>query len=128
MLRLLHLVVIAGLVSAAVHVYKIKFDATEQAEKVANLRRDIRRERDAIALLRAEWARLDNPARIQNLADRHLKLRPVDSTQFDDVGRLPMRPPQIVPPDAEDAIAALIENEEGLDLPTGSTGRQQDGN
>jgi hypothetical protein len=62
------------------------------------------------------------------LADRHLKLRPVDPTQFDDVGRLPMRPPQIVPPDAADAIAALIENEDGLDLPTGSTGRQQDGN
>jgi hypothetical protein len=56
-----------------------------------------------------------------------LKLRPVESTQFDDIGRLPMRPPQIVPPDAEDAIAALIENEDGLDLPTGSTGRQQDG-
>ena len=128
MLRLLHLVVIAGLVSAAVHVYKIKFDATVQAEKVATIRRDIRRERDAIALLRAEWARLDNPARIQALADRHLKLRPVEGTQFDDVGRLPMRPPQLVPPDAPDAIAALIENADGLDVPTGSTRRQRDGN
>lgn len=127
MLRLLHLVVIAGLVSAAIHVYKIKFDATEQAEDLAKIRRDIRRERDAIALLRAEWARLDNPARIQSLADRHLKLRPVEPTQFDDVGRLPMRPPQIVPPDAPDAIAALIEHKDGLDVPTGSIRPQQDG-
>jgi cell division protein FtsL len=128
MLRLLHLVVIAGLVSAAVHVYKIKFDATVQAEKVATIRRDIRRERDAIALLRAEWARLDNPARIQALADRHLQLRPVEGTQFDDVGRLPMRPPQLVPPDAPDAIAALIKNADGLDVPTGSTRHQRDEN
>ena len=38
MLRLLHLVVIAGLVSASVYVYKIKFDAAVQAEKVAKVR------------------------------------------------------------------------------------------
>ncbi|MPZ57701.1 MAG: hypothetical protein GEU91_14625 [Rhizobiales bacterium] len=126
MLRLLHLVVIAGLVSAAAYVYKIKFDATVQVEKAAKVRRDIRRERDAIAMLRAEWARLDNPTRIQDLADRHLNLRPVEATQFDDFGRLPQRPPQIVPPDASDAIAALLEQVDVLDVPTGST--QQGGN
>jgi hypothetical protein len=128
MLRLLHLVVIAGLVSAAVHVYKIKFDATVQAEKVAKIRRDIRREREAIALLRAEWARLDNPARIQSLADRHLKLGSVEAAQFGDIGRLPMRPPPLVPPDAPDAIAAVIENADGQDVPTGSIRQPQDGN
>jgi hypothetical protein len=127
LLRLLHLVVIAGLVSAAAYVYKIKFDAAVQAERVAKLRRDIRHERDAIALLRAEWARLDNPARIQALAERHLKLRSVQATQFEDFGRLPMRPPQIVPPDAPDAIAALIDEMDTLDVPTGSTERR-DGN
>ena len=128
MLRLLHLVVIAGLVSAAAYVYKIKFDATVQAEKVAKVRRDIRRERDAIATLRAEWARLDNPTRVQELADRHLPLRPVESTQFGDFSRLPMRPPQIVPPDTDDAIAALIESVDVDDLPTGSTRPQPDRN
>jgi len=128
MLRLLHLVVIAGLVSAAAYVYKIKFDATVQAERVAKIRRDIHREHDAIALLRAEWARLDNPTRIQELADRYLQLRPVEARQFDDFGRLPMRPPQIVPPDAEDAIAALIEHVDTLDVPTGSIRPRQNGN
>lgn len=126
MLRLLHLLVIAGLISAAAYVYKIKFDATVQAEQVAKVRRDVRRERDAIALLRAEWARLDNPVRIQDLADRHLNLRPLESTQFEDFGKLPLRPPQIVPPDAEDAIAALIESVEVFDVPTGATPAKQD--
>jgi hypothetical protein len=120
MLRLLHLVVIAGLVSAAAYVYKIKFDSTVQAERVAKVRREIRHERDAIALLRAEWAKLDNPRRIEDLAKRHLPLRGVESTQFGDIGKLPARPPQIVPPDSPDAIAALIENIEDGDLPTGS--------
>jgi hypothetical protein len=126
MLRLLHLVVIAGLVSAAAYVYKIKFDATEQAEMVAKIRRDIHREREAIALLRAEWARLDTPARIEGLVARHLDLRPVEATQFDDLSRLPPRPPQLVPPDAPDAVAALIDRVDELDLPTGSTRPQQD--
>jgi cell division protein FtsL len=120
MLRLLHLVVIAGLVVAAAYVYKIKFDATVQAERLAKVRREIRQERDAIALLRAEWAKLDNPARIEDLASRHLGLRSVEASQFTDFSKLPPRPPQLVPPDAQDAIAALIENIEDSELPTGS--------
>lgn len=126
MLRLLHLVVIAGLVSAAAYVYKIKFDATVQVETVAKIRRDIHREREAIALLRAEWARLDTPARIEGLAARHLDLQPVEATQFDDLSRLPPRPRQLVPPEAADAIAALIDRVDELDVPTGSTPPQQD--
>jgi len=35
----------------------------------------IREQRDAIAVLRAEWARLDAPLRLQGLADRHLALK-----------------------------------------------------
>lgn len=121
MLRLVHLAVIAGLITAAAYVYKIKFDSTVQAERVAKVQRQIRQERDAIALLRAEWAKLDNPMRIEALAKRHLDLRPVAATQFSDIGKLPTRPPQIVPPDATDAIAALIENIEDTEVPTGST-------
>src|ERR1043165_2015149 len=50
-------------------------------------------------MLRAEWAKLDTPARIQGLADRHLALRPMKPAQFDDFGRLPPRP-VVAPPDA----------------------------
>ena len=68
--------VIVALVVAAAYVYDIKFEATIQAERLAKLRGEIRRERDAIAALRAEWARLDMPGRIQGLAQRHLPLKP----------------------------------------------------
>lgn len=120
MLRLVHLAVIAGLITAAAYVYKIKFDSTVQAERVAKVQRQIRQERDAIALLRAEWAKLDNPMRVEALSKRHLDLRPVAATQFGDFSKLPTRPPQIVPPDSADAIAALIENIEDTEVPTGS--------
>ena len=107
-MRLLHLIVVAALVSAAASVYKLKFDSALQAERVAKLAADLRRERDAIASLRAEWSQLDNPGRIQGLAERHLKLRQIDATQFDNFARLPERP--TVPAGADiDPIGAMIE-------------------
>jgi hypothetical protein len=104
-MRLLNILVICTLVLAAAAVYKIKFDSTLQGARVSKLNSELRGERDAIAVLRAEWAKLDTPARIQGLADRHLALRPMKPAQFDDFGRLPPRP-VIAPPDA-DPIAAL---------------------
>jgi hypothetical protein len=92
-MRFVHMLVICALIFAAATVYKIKFDSTVQAARVAKLRTELRRERDAIAVLRAEWARLDTPARIQGLAQRHLNLKPVTPKQIDDFSHLPPRPP-----------------------------------
>ncbi len=83
-MRLLNILVICTLVLAAAAVYKIKFDSTLQGARVGKLSNELQRERDAIAVLRAEWAKLDTPARIQGLADRHLALQPIKPTQFDD--------------------------------------------
>jgi hypothetical protein len=107
-MRFLHLIVIAALVTAAVHVYKIKFDSTLQAERVAKLRTDLHRVHDATAALRAQWGQLDSPARIQGLVERHLSLKPVDTLQFDSLDHLPDRPALPVPPDSRDPIGAMI--------------------
>jgi len=112
MMRLLNICVIAALVAAAAYVYKIKFESTRQAERVAKLHMEIRREHDQIAALRTEWSRLDTPARIQDLAKRHLALKPIEPRQFDHLDKLPERPPDLVPPDAYDPIGILIENPE----------------
>jgi hypothetical protein len=109
MLRALNVLVIAALVMAAAYVYKIKFESTLQAERVSKMRAEIRRERDATAILRAEWTQLDRPDRIQGLAQRHLKLKPVEVAQFDPLDKLPERPAQIVPPGTADPIGAIIE-------------------
>jgi hypothetical protein len=108
MLRLVHVLVVAALVFAAADVYKIKFDSTLQAERVAKLRAEVRRERDAIAALRATWSELDNPERLQALTRRHLPLKSLDITQYDALDRLPERPPQVVPPTETDPIASLL--------------------
>ena len=116
-MRFLNLCVLALLVAAAAFVYEIKFESTLRGERIAKMRGDVQRERDAIAALRAEWSTLENPARIQGLARRHLRLRPPDSAQYDSLDRLPERPPSIVQPLAADAIADKIED---LNLVTGS--------
>jgi hypothetical protein len=119
-LRILNLVVIAALIFAAAYVYRIKFDSTVQAERLAKIRGEVRRERDAIAALRASWGELENPMRIEALAKRHLPLKPITPTQFDQLNALPERPPQIVKPDSADPIGDVIENLEEPATVTGS--------
>jgi cell division protein FtsL len=119
-LRILNLVVIVALVAAAAYVYRIKFDSTMQAERLAKIRSEVRRERDTIAALRAEWGELDNPARIEALAKRYLQLKPVTPTQFNSLDQLPDRPPQFIKPDSQDPIGVMIENLEEPDTVTGS--------
>jgi hypothetical protein len=118
-LRIVNFVVIGALVLAAAYVYRIKFDSTVQAERLAKLRSEVRRERDRIAALRAQWSELDNPARVEALAKRYLKLKPVVPTQFDALDRLPDRPPQFIKPDSKDPIGVMIEN---IDEPGSTTG------
>jgi hypothetical protein len=107
-MRFLNIMVIGALILAASFVYKIKFDSTLQAERVGKLAGELRRERNAIATLRAEWASLDTPGRIQGLASRHLALRPIVPTQFDNLDRLPDRPPVTLQPANNDPIGAMI--------------------
>jgi hypothetical protein len=120
-LRILNLVFIGVLILAAAYVYRIKFDSTVQAERLAKIRGEVRRERDAIAALRATWSELENPARIEALAKRHLPLKQIAPIQFDQLNQLPERPPQFVKPDSADPIGEVIENlEEEPESVTGS--------
>src|SRR5690349_14249774 len=107
-MRLLNILIIGALILAASFVYKIKFDSTLQAERVAKLRGELRRERDAIALLRAEWTKLDTPARLEALAKRHLALRPIEPTQFDDFEHLPERAAKPETKPTSDPIGAML--------------------
>ena len=107
-ISLLNILVIGALILAASFVYKIKFNSTLQVERVAKLRGELRRERNAIATLRTEWGRLETPGRIQALADRHLALQPANAFQFDKLDRLPERPPRVVPAPNGDPIGAML--------------------
>jgi hypothetical protein len=108
-MRILHLLVIGVLVFAAAHVYRIKMESTDRTERVLRLHAEIREQRDAIAVLRAEWARLDAPLRLQGLAERHLPLKPLGATQYDSLKNLPERPPSFVKPGDPDPIGVMLQ-------------------
>ena len=108
-MRIIHLFVIGMLVFAAAYVYRIKMESTSRTERVLRLNAEIREQRDAIAVLRSEWARLDAPLRLQGLAERHLPLKPLNANQYDSLKNLPERPPSFVKSGDPDPIGAMIE-------------------
>jgi hypothetical protein len=97
-MRIIHVLVIAALVFAAAYVYQIKMDSVSRTERVLRLHAEIREQRDAIATLHSEWAKLDAPLRLQGLVERHLALRPLEARQYDSLKNLPERPPRLVDP------------------------------
>jgi hypothetical protein len=124
-MRIIHLLVIAVLVFAAAYVYRIKMESTVRTERVLRLHADIREQRDAIASLRAEWAKLDAPMRLQGLAERHLTLKPITAQQFDTLKNLPDRPPSFAKPGDPDPIGAMIDTIDP-DIVTGSLPAPED--
>ena len=108
-MRILHLLVIGVLVFAAAYVYRIKMESTERTERVLRLRAEIREQRDAIAVLRAEWAKLDSPLRLQGLVERHLALKPLNANQYDSLKNLPDRPPSYFRKGDPDPIGAMLQ-------------------
>src|SRR6195952_4650156 len=124
-MRIVHLLVIGILVFAAAYVYRIKMESTARTERVLRLHAEVREQRDAIAALRAEWARLDAPLRLQGLAERHLGLKPITASQYDQLKNLPERPPNFVRPGDPDPIGAMLQAIE-TDTVTGSVPAPED--
>jgi hypothetical protein len=125
-LRIIHLLVIGALIFAAAYVYRIKMESTARVERVLRLRAEIREQRDAIAVLRSEWAKLDAPLRLQGLVERHLPLKPISAIQYDSLKNLPERPPSLVRPGEPDPIGAMIDAVAAAPEVTGSIPQPED--
>lgn len=72
MIKFLHVLAIAMLIGSAGYAYSIKYDTIYYAEQLAKMKARVQKERDAIAVLRAEWGYLNRPDRVQEVTDRHL--------------------------------------------------------
>lgn len=74
---------------AAFGVYMVKYVVQDVQREVASLDAEVKKERESLHLLNAEWAYLNRPERLHALADKHLALAPLDSRQIQDVAILP---------------------------------------
>ncbi len=120
MKRLLTFIALALLIGSAVYAYRVKYDSIVLAEQVAKLKSRIHREKDAIAVLKAEWQYVNRPDRVQALADAHTDLKAMSVNQVARWSEIPQRPAQA------DMIAGKLEAL-GLLETTGSTAKPQDG-
>ena len=77
MWRILHVVAIAALIGSAAYVYGVKYRTIYASEQLVKTRHLIAKEKDAINLLRAEYAHLARPDRLQALADSKLGMQPL---------------------------------------------------
>lgn len=82
MIRVLTIVGVVVALSAAAGLYRVKMRTAELGDQVRALGREIDREEEAIAVLRAEWSLLNQPDRLQALAERYLDLDPMSIDQI----------------------------------------------
>lgn len=93
MLRTLDVILIVIMTAVAAVTYTIKHRAEEKLDQVRKLEAEIQLERDTIDLLRADWALLTQPNRLQKLITNYqaeLQLVPTESTQLVQPRELPM--------------------------------------
>ena len=91
MIRFLNVVACAVLIGSAVYAYTIKYETIYRAEQMAKINHQIKVERDAIGVLRAEWGYLSRPDRLQTLSDKYLDLQNTRPDQIVDFAALPER-------------------------------------
>jgi cell division protein FtsL len=82
MLRFVNICLVLGLVALAYVIYQVKYEARALDEEIASLGKEIDTERDSLAVLRAEWSLLNRPERIERLAQKYLKLAPIQPRQL----------------------------------------------
>lgn len=96
MFRTFELIMIAAMLLAATITYTIKYDAERQITAINKLKRQITSEHDTITLLRADWALMIQPNRLQAVVatyDKELNLKPIIGEQLiSGVEEIPERP------------------------------------
>ena len=93
MLRTFDIVLIVVMTAAATVTYTIKHQAENKLEEVRKLDAEIKLEEDTIDLLRADWALLTQPSRLEKLVgnfQQDLQLAPTAPTQLIHPQELPM--------------------------------------
>ena len=93
--RIFNFILLATMIVGAIVTYDMKHKAEVAADNVARLQRDVAREKDALALLRAEWSMLTQPGRLQGVVEKyadHFQLEPFSPGQIATIDEIPIRP------------------------------------
>lgn len=89
MMRISTLLWVIVLSVSAFALYKVKFQVQTLRGQIAEVSRDLERERESLNVVAAEWAYLNRPDRLQKLADTYLSTQAVTVEQIADVQAIP---------------------------------------
>ncbi len=91
---------ILGLVVAAVaalFLFAVKEEVSQMENDLRAIHRNILAQQEAIQVLETEWSYLNQPARLADLAKRHLGLQPIPAVRIVRLDDLPLRAARIKP-------------------------------
>lgn len=103
MIRLLNLLALIAVISSATWAYSVKYETILVAEKLRKREAELSREKDAVAILQAEWHLLNRPERLQSLAKPEAGMQTVSAKQIVRPADIPMATPGKM-----DAIDSLL--------------------
>lgn len=98
-------------IAVGVGLFMLKYEVQGLEDELTRLNREIRADRAAIHVLEAEWSYLNDPARLRDLATRHLGMAPLAPDQVSTVAQLPLRPPPPEPEAAPDEAPTIPRTE-----------------
>lgn len=100
MRSLIYILSAIGVMGLANWAYRENYETQQALRNVDNLQREIGELREALGVLRAEWAYLNRPDRIRELADINfdrLRLMPLTAKQFGRVDQIAFPPASLEP-------------------------------
>ncbi len=92
MIRLSLFIWLVAVAAAAIGLYHIKDRVQDLEAKLAETERQIIADREAVHVLRAEWAYLNKPGRLAELSERYLDLAPLDQSHLASFDAMPDAP------------------------------------
>lgn len=67
--------------------FKVKYEVVDVEQKLTKVTQQVQREKENIHILKAEWSHLNEPQRLQGLAERFLDITPMKTDQILAVSR-----------------------------------------
>ena len=97
MMRTFNILAIATLIGSATAAYSVKYETILVAEKLRKRQAELMREKDAIAVLQAEWQILNRPTRLQALAPPEAGMQQLSARQIVRASDVPQRGAEVDP-------------------------------
>jgi hypothetical protein len=93
--RIFNAVLLAVMIVGAAVTYDVKHRAEVESDHIDQILSDISDEKDALSMLKAEWSKLSQPSRLQELVTHYsdqFKLAPFAVNQYATLAEIPQKP------------------------------------